>query len=299
MEALLVMRFSLILAALAVSAVAFAQVSIDTTFQISYASNLDKGDSEVNITNTGLQGPFGVSNTLPGNICANVFVFDAQEEEISCCSCLVTPNGLNSLSARNDLISNTLTPAIPNSIVIKIVGSQPEISSSGSRTVCNPGNLADGSNHILDFPANGLLAWGTNTHVGAGGSLFYTEMPFRPALLPTPGLPVVIVASTTTGNNQVTVSTTTGLAVGQVVSAAQIPAGTIITGIGGPNSVFLSNNATSSNNAIPLVFSSTPTAADPTEYSQLATICRFIQSDGTGFGICNSCRTGALSGTKQ
>jgi hypothetical protein len=68
------MRFSLILATLAVSAVAFGQVSIDTTFQISYASNLDKGDSEVNITNTGLQGPFGVSNTLPGKF-APMFSF--------------------------------------------------------------------------------------------------------------------------------------------------------------------------------------------------------------------------------
>ena len=51
------------------------------------------------------------------NICVNVYTFDPAEEEIACCACLVTPNGLNSLSAVSDLTSNPLTPAIPTSIV--------------------------------------------------------------------------------------------------------------------------------------------------------------------------------------
>ena len=55
----------------------------------------------------------------------NTYVFDPQEEEIGCCSCLVTPNGLNSLSAKSDLISNNLTPAVPTSIIIKLVASPP------------------------------------------------------------------------------------------------------------------------------------------------------------------------------
>ena len=35
------------------------------------------------------------------------------------------------------------------------------------------------------------------------------------------------------------------------------------------------------------------------ELNALTTVCNFIQGNGTGFGICNSCRTGALSGGKQ
>ena len=42
---------------------------------------------------------------------------------ISCCSCLVTPNGLVHVTANNDLVSNTLTGIRPNSIVIKLVAS--------------------------------------------------------------------------------------------------------------------------------------------------------------------------------
>jgi hypothetical protein len=35
------------------------------------------------------------------------------------------------------------------------------------------------------------------------------------------------------------------------------------------------------------------------ELSQLTTFCGFVQWVGSGYGICNSCRTGALSGEKQ
>ena len=141
MEVFLTMqtRFSLVLAALAVSTVAFAQ---DGAYQIGYAANLNIGDSKVNITNDGwVAGPFGntvTAGNTAGNICANVYVFDPQEEEIGCCSCLITPDGLNSLSVQNDLISNNLTPAVPTSIVIKIVGSYASPVTGGALTRCDP-----------------------------------------------------------------------------------------------------------------------------------------------------------------
>src|SRR5580658_4645112 len=102
----------LIFATLALSTAAFAQ---DGSYQIGYAANLNIGDSVLNLSNDGaLAGFIGAGTT--GNICVNVYTFDPAEEEIACCACLVTPNGLNSLSAISDLISNPLTPAIPTSI---------------------------------------------------------------------------------------------------------------------------------------------------------------------------------------
>ena len=78
----------------------------------------------INFTNTGnLTLPTGPTTT--GSSCVNIYTFDASEEMVSCCSCLVTPNGLNSLSARADLIGNTLTPGVPDSIVFKLVASIP------------------------------------------------------------------------------------------------------------------------------------------------------------------------------
>src|SRR6185295_18053556 len=115
----------LTLATITLSVAAFAQpVALDGPFQIRYASNLTVGDSVVNITNTGANGNnlWGPGFGGPaGNICVNVYAFSPDEQMISCCSCLITPNGLISLSVVNDLISNTLTGVRPNSVVVKLV----------------------------------------------------------------------------------------------------------------------------------------------------------------------------------
>jgi hypothetical protein len=122
------------------SAPVFAAGAPADAFQVRYAANLDIGDSVVDITNSGTSGVAG--NPAGGNLCVNVYTFDAAEEMISCCACAVTPNGLQSLSVRNSLISNPLTPAIPSSVVIKLVA-----------TVPATGALA-----------GGMRAWGTTLH---------------------------------------------------------------------------------------------------------------------------------------
>jgi|ERR1017187_5229330 hypothetical protein len=133
------LRAQLILATVAFSAVAFA----DDTFQVRYASNLNIGDSVINITNTGATAPGGVSQ----NLCANVYTFDPAEELVSCCTCNVTPNGLQSISVRGSLTSNPLTPAIPTSVVVKLIASTGACNASAVTNV-----------------AHGLQAWGTTIH---------------------------------------------------------------------------------------------------------------------------------------
>jgi hypothetical protein len=127
---------------LSICGAAVAQsVGPDDAFQVRYAANLTIGDGVVNMTNTGTSG---------GNICVNVYTFDASEELVSCCACGITPDGLQSLSVRNSLISNTLTPAVPSSVVIKL------LASSGS--TCNAATVT------ADVLAPGLRAWGTTIH---------------------------------------------------------------------------------------------------------------------------------------
>jgi hypothetical protein len=65
-------------------------------YQLHYVSNLNVGDGVINITNTGALGAdaFGPLSGTTGRICANVYTFSPDEQEISCCSCLVTPNAL-------------------------------------------------------------------------------------------------------------------------------------------------------------------------------------------------------------
>jgi hypothetical protein len=175
---------------------AFSQ-SVDTPFQMKYAANLNIGDSVFNLSNSGATG---------GNICAKVYTFSPDEQLISCCSCTITPNALVSLSARADLISNTLTPAVPNSIVVKVA--------STTDSTCNAATRSS--------PSIGLLAWGTTLHATPTAGVFaITETPFAPII---PG---------------------------------------------------------------------------ETEFSRIASLCGFIQANGSGFGICRSCRLGGQGASKQ
>ena len=96
----------------------------DLTFQICYAANVTLGDSVINITNTGSHGaaPNGPGIGGPvGNLCINADAFSPEEQLIACCSCLVTPNGLVSLSVVHALIYKTLTGIRPNSVVVKLI----------------------------------------------------------------------------------------------------------------------------------------------------------------------------------
>jgi hypothetical protein len=190
------LRIQLALATVAFSTIVSAQA--DTPFQVRYAANLNIGDSVINITNTGANNG--------ANICAHVYTFSPDEQLISCCSCSVTPNALVSLSAKNDLVSNTLTPAVPTSIVIKIVAAV----QSGSCNAATPG-----------AQVNGLAAWGTTLHVIPPAAVTVTETAFTPATL------------------------------------------------------------------------------SASELARITSFCGFIQANGSGFGICKSCRLGGLGADKQ
>jgi hypothetical protein len=192
------LAFSATVVLLSTAAIAQNPVTADSPFQVRYAANLNIGDSVVNITNTGATG---------SNICVNVYTFAPDEQEISCCSCLVTPDGLASLSVKNSLINNTLTGVVPSAVVVKLVATNS----------CNPAVPAELN--------PGLAAWGTTIH----------------ALPVTPGSPATTYGVTETAF--------------------------------------------------------TPSTLSAAEYSRITSLCGFIQTDGSGFGICGGCSTGGLGAT--
>jgi hypothetical protein len=180
------LRALLIPATIALASVAFAApddtavtapAGVEPTFyQVAYASNLMLGDSYVNITNTGTVNGFDPA----GRICVNTYTFDPSEELIACCSCPVTPDGLKSLSAKQDLVSNTLTPGVPGSIVIKLVAT---VAGAGD---CNPATgpqFAPGTTNVPNL-AGGMRAWATTLHVNSSTGLAeITENVFQSSVL--------------------------------------------------------------------------------------------------------------------
>ncbi len=166
-----------VVAAFGLTSGAWAQASATRTsapttsdsFQVHYVSNLDQGDSVVNVSNAGTQGGFDPA----GRICVNTYVFSPDEQMVACCSCRVTPNALNSYSVTNDLVSNTLTPMTLTSAVIKLLATVPV------RGTCNAA--------LSPAPplAPGMRAWGTSLHALPTSPTTYgvTETEFSPAAL--------------------------------------------------------------------------------------------------------------------
>jgi hypothetical protein len=172
----------------------------DSPVQVRYFANVGPSpySGAINVTNTGATG---------GSICVNVYAFSPDEQEISCCACPITPNGLVSLDVNADLLSNTLTPFVPGSIVVKLVATTPP-------SPCNAASLG--------ALTPGMAAWATTVH------------------LP-PYAPVPSVTETAFTN-------------------------------------------------------ATPSTSD---LARASALCGFIQSNGSGFGICKSCRSGGLGGIKK
>lgn len=85
------------------------------TLKVDYFANANTAsapDGTVRLTNPG---------TAPGNICANIFVFDVYQELSECCSCFLSPDGLRTLSINTDLTKNPLTGVTLNTGLIKVV----------------------------------------------------------------------------------------------------------------------------------------------------------------------------------
>jgi hypothetical protein len=85
------------------------------TLKVDYFSNANTAsapDGTVRLTNPGTGG---------GNIWAAIYVFDPQQELTECCECLLTPDGLRTLSVNSDLTSNPLTGVILTTGLIKVV----------------------------------------------------------------------------------------------------------------------------------------------------------------------------------
>jgi hypothetical protein len=167
-------------------------VTSDNTFQVRYTSNLNIGDSYIDITNTGAsstasqtQPPGNSQVNINGSICVNIYAFATDEQEVSCCSCLVTPNGLYSLSVRNALLASVLPSFSTDALLVKLISTVPAGSTDSTTGLitqtCNPATIST----TVGAQASGLLAWGTTLRAAPTTPVTYrgVESPFLPGTL--------------------------------------------------------------------------------------------------------------------
>jgi hypothetical protein len=172
-------------------------------FQINYlpaftGTGLTGAGGYVDITNAGQLGAsqFGPNSpTKIGDICVNVFVFTADEELSECCTCLVSPNALQHLSAA-DLINNPGNGITATTgVVVKLLATIPGSGSSGTTTpgtnagpftgtVCNINQVFGGFGTANLAP--GMRAWATKFHTNpttSPATVGLTETAFIPSNL--------------------------------------------------------------------------------------------------------------------
>ena len=142
-----------------------AQGPVTGPYLVDYFSNNagpgGLADQQLRIVNFGLNG---TPLTSPvGDVCANIYVFDANQEMVACCSCRITPNGLRTISIANNLTNNPVTSVVPVNGDIKIV-------STIAGATCSPLGYNNG-------PTDSIVAFGTHlqTSGGTAPGTFITE----------------------------------------------------------------------------------------------------------------------------
>jgi hypothetical protein len=128
--------------------------SAQDVYKVNYFSNnaAPAPDATVRIDNPGL---------VYGNLCAMIYVFDADQQLTECCGCVETHNGLRTLSVRSNLTSNPLTGVVSRNGVIKVV------SAAVNDSPCDPTSNVK--------PTANLRAWVTHVQNAVGTAWPITE----------------------------------------------------------------------------------------------------------------------------
>jgi len=136
--------------------------SAQDVYKINYFSNnaAPAPDATVRISNPGL---------TYGNLCAMVYVFDADQQLSECCGCVETHNGLRTISVRSNLTSNPLTGVVSTNGVIKVV------SAAVNNSPCDPTSNVK--------PTANLRAWTTHIQNAVGAAFPITETEFSDSTL--------------------------------------------------------------------------------------------------------------------
>jgi hypothetical protein len=161
------------------ASVALAQTNYEPngTYQVNYYSNAKvegARSGSVHIVNPGtaITKLNADGKPLNGDLCAQIYVLNDDQQEVECCGCKLSPDSERTLSINGDLLGNVINPRIDTPQgVIKIVSALPNASG-----VCTPDD--EGLT-----PKPEVQSWGTHVQAEPGPRYLETEEEFSPAPL--------------------------------------------------------------------------------------------------------------------
>jgi hypothetical protein len=168
------LSISLIILGLCLLGVNASAQYIQDDFKVNYFANngvAGAPDATVRIDNPGSDAATesGINGEGISNLCAMIYVFDNDQQLSECCGCLLTPDGLRTLSVGKNLTNNPLTGVISNNGVIKIV------SAAVNDSPCDPTEDV--------YPAPTVRAWASHIQNKVGAAYPITETAFTDATL--------------------------------------------------------------------------------------------------------------------
>jgi len=130
-------------------------LTVQPLLAVAYFDATSGVDSTIRVTNPGTTGQ---------DLCTMIYVFDQDQQLSECCGCLVSQDGLLTLSLKKDLTGNPLTGVPSRSGTVVLVSAQ-QMSSGG----CNASSVT---------PAGTVVAWTTHLPQSKSGMISSAEAIF-------------------------------------------------------------------------------------------------------------------------
>ncbi|QNI30919.1 Ig-like domain-containing protein [Alloacidobacterium dinghuense] len=134
---------------------ASATITVQPLAIVGYFDATSGVDTTLRITNPAITGQ---------DLCAMIYVFDNDQQLSECCGCLVSQNGLRTLSLNNNLLNNPLTGVQSKSGTVMVVSAD-----YASNLSCNASAMT---------PTGAQIAWSTHLLKSSTGQTVSTEDTF-------------------------------------------------------------------------------------------------------------------------
>ena len=116
-------------------------LTVQPLLNVTYFDTQSGTDSTIRITNPAITGQ---------DLCTMIYIFDQSQQMSECCGCLVSQDGLLTLSLQKNLLDNPLTGVLSKSGTIMLVTADPAANPSCNASAITPeGSAIAWSTHLL------------------------------------------------------------------------------------------------------------------------------------------------------